>query len=204
MNKIYVILLSGFLLFASYCVVFADTVILKSGKSVQGKLIESTDEYLEIDISGIPVKYWKDEIEKVERDNVVEVSKAVLGLKENTREEYSKKALDLLKEKGYEEAIANAEKAIMEDKTYLPAYTVLESAYFKLNKLKETIDISTQALNIDPDDVSSNIYIALAYKNTGQKEQARTYFSKVVSLLDRQRRPIAILVEELLKDLNYK
>lgn len=203
MNKIYVLLFAAFSSVYFCCLVFADTVILKSGKSVQGKLIETTDEYIEIDISGTPVKYWKYEIERVETDSAVELPKANLDSQKTTHEEFSKKAFGLLVEKNYEEAIAIAEKSIEEDKTYLQGYIVLESAYFQLQKFNETIDISTKALSIDPDDLNSNIYLALAYKKTGQKEEASIYFNKVVSLLKRQRKTIALLVEELLKDLNY-
>ncbi|MHB8157513.1 MAG: hypothetical protein ACYDEQ_09010 [Desulfocucumaceae bacterium] len=103
-------------MFLSCFVAFADIATLKSGKSVQGKLIQATDEHIEI---------------------------------------------------------------------YFPGYLVLEVAYFKLQKFNETIEISRQALKIDPDDLISDIYIAPAYKNAGQKEQVRTYFKKAVSLLDR-------------------
>ena len=203
MNKIRVLLFLGLLLYTTRCFVFADTVILKSGKRVEGQLIKTTEQYIEIDIFGTPVKYWKDEIEKIERDSVAEAPKPESVPKENTPEEYWKKALISLRDKNYGEAIADGESAIAEDNTYLRAYIVLEGAYFQLNKFDKTIDTSMKALSLDPDDLASNIYISLAYKNTGKKEQARAYFSKVVSLLDRQRKPLATLVEELLKDLNY-
>lgn len=49
--------------------IFAETVVLKSGKTVEGKLIEKTDKYVKIDFQGVPVTYFVDEIEKVVSDN---------------------------------------------------------------------------------------------------------------------------------------
>jgi len=49
--------------------VFAETITLKSGKTVEGKLIEKTDKYVKIDFLGVPITYFTDEIEKVVSDN---------------------------------------------------------------------------------------------------------------------------------------
>ncbi len=49
-------------LFLSVSSVFAETIVLKSGKTVEGKLIEKTDEYIKIDFQGVPLTYFKEEI----------------------------------------------------------------------------------------------------------------------------------------------
>ena len=48
--------------------VFAETVVLKSGKTLQGKIIEKTDKYIKIDIEnlGIPLTYFFDDIETID------------------------------------------------------------------------------------------------------------------------------------------
>lgn len=43
----------------------AETVILKSGEKIEGKVIERTDEYIKIDLYGTPVTYWQDEIDTI-------------------------------------------------------------------------------------------------------------------------------------------
>ena len=45
---------------------YAETVILKSGKTVEGKLIEKTNMYIKIDLQGVPVTYFLDEIESID------------------------------------------------------------------------------------------------------------------------------------------
>ncbi|MCM8831657.1 MAG: hypothetical protein NC918_05675 [Candidatus Omnitrophica bacterium] len=54
-----------FLIFVSLPT-FADVIRLKSGKTVEGKIIEKTDEYVKIDFLGVKLKYYFDEIEKLE------------------------------------------------------------------------------------------------------------------------------------------
>lgn len=43
---------------------YADVLVLKSGEQVEGKITEKTDQYIKIDIGGMPVTYFLDEIDK--------------------------------------------------------------------------------------------------------------------------------------------
>jgi len=47
-------------------IIFAETILLKSGKTVEGKLIEKTDGYIKIDFQGVPLTYFYDEIESID------------------------------------------------------------------------------------------------------------------------------------------
>lgn len=42
------------MLFLSISSVYAETVLLKSGKSIEGKLLEKTDKYIKIDFQDVP------------------------------------------------------------------------------------------------------------------------------------------------------
>lgn len=44
---------------------FADTVILKNGQTIEGKIVEKTDAYVKINFEGVGLTYFKDEIEKI-------------------------------------------------------------------------------------------------------------------------------------------
>lgn len=44
---------------------FAETIYLKSGKIIEGKIIEKTAEYTKADIGGVTITFFKDEIEKI-------------------------------------------------------------------------------------------------------------------------------------------
>jgi len=80
---------------------FSATIQLKSGKTVEGKTIEKTDEYIKIEYYGIPLTYYFDEIESIDgiKLNLPSTEKAVsiqtpkhtLDGKYYVNEEYSMK-----------------------------------------------------------------------------------------------------------------
>jgi hypothetical protein len=65
MKKIFALLIltSNILCFPAF--IYAETILLKSGKVVDGKIIEKTNKYLRIDFEGIPLVYFFDEIESI-------------------------------------------------------------------------------------------------------------------------------------------
>ncbi len=66
MKKIFILLLV--LCFPIF--VFAETIVLKSGKTVEGKLIEKTDKYIKIDFMGVPITYFNDEIDTINEKKI--------------------------------------------------------------------------------------------------------------------------------------
>jgi len=44
---------------------FAETIILKSGKRVDGKILQRSDEYIKVDVYGVSLTYYLDEIESI-------------------------------------------------------------------------------------------------------------------------------------------
>jgi len=48
----------------------AEIIRLKSGKSVEGKIIEKTNDYLKVDVGGVAVTYFNDDLEKPEAPRV--------------------------------------------------------------------------------------------------------------------------------------
>jgi len=64
MKKLLIVLVClGFLLSS---IAFADTITIKSGKTIEGKIVERTDEYIKIDFHGVPIIYYLDEIESID------------------------------------------------------------------------------------------------------------------------------------------
>lgn len=48
------------------CAYAQTVVVLKNGKEVEGKMVEKTDEYIKINLDGVELTYWIDEIESIE------------------------------------------------------------------------------------------------------------------------------------------
>jgi len=44
---------------------FAEIIVLKSGKTIEGKIVNRTNEYTEVDFMGVKLKYFNDQIEQI-------------------------------------------------------------------------------------------------------------------------------------------
>ena len=75
MRKIKIIFL--LLVIALYLAIpaFAETIILKSGKTVNGKILHRSDEYIKVDVYGVSLTYYFDEIENITGEDVGAVRK---------------------------------------------------------------------------------------------------------------------------------
>ncbi|MFA5437395.1 MAG: hypothetical protein WC293_02350 [Candidatus Omnitrophota bacterium] len=52
-----------------YTSVLADTVTLKSGQKIEGKIVERTDQYVKIDFQGVVLEYLQEEVDSVIGDS---------------------------------------------------------------------------------------------------------------------------------------
>ncbi len=64
MNK--KLIISMLILFLFMPSIFAETIILKSGKTIDGKIVERTRKSVKVDIDGIPITYYFDDIESID------------------------------------------------------------------------------------------------------------------------------------------
>jgi len=49
---------------------FAETVVLKSGEKIEGKILQKTDSYIKVDFQGIPLTFYLDEIKIIEPEKL--------------------------------------------------------------------------------------------------------------------------------------
>jgi len=63
-----IIILALILCFPVY--VFAETIVLKSGKTIEGEIAERTDKYIKVDLYGVPITYFNDDIESIDGELV--------------------------------------------------------------------------------------------------------------------------------------
>ncbi|MFC1755071.1 hypothetical protein ACFL96_17040, partial [Thermoproteota archaeon] len=45
-------------------------ILLKSGKEIEGRVVKKTDEYIKVEIAGVEVSYFIDEIESIEGQDI--------------------------------------------------------------------------------------------------------------------------------------
>lgn len=54
---------------------FAETILLKSGKKIEGEIAERTKEYIKVRVSGMTITYPIDAVDKIEGDNYFSTNK---------------------------------------------------------------------------------------------------------------------------------
>ena len=50
--------------------IYAEIIVLKSGKKIEGKIIEKTDEAIKIDFQGVPLTYYLNDIESINGNKI--------------------------------------------------------------------------------------------------------------------------------------
>ena len=119
------------ILFLSISSVYAETIVLKSGYTVEGKLLEKTDKYIKIDFQGVPITYFLDEVESIDgvkqASSQAEVKK--LSQENNlptvhaeTVEEYVSRGAAYFKQGNFTQAISDFTRAIEINPNYAEAY----------------------------------------------------------------------------------
>ena len=69
MGKIKIWFFCAALSFSFLAPVFSETIILKSGQRVEGKITEETDKYVKIDFEGVELTFYNDEIFSIDRSS---------------------------------------------------------------------------------------------------------------------------------------
>ncbi len=61
----------------------ADTIFLKNGRKVQAKILEKTDKFTKVDVAGVTITYYAEEIERIEASQVTSVEMPAIKVPEN-------------------------------------------------------------------------------------------------------------------------
>lgn len=141
---------------------FAETIVLKSGKKMEGKIIEKTNKYLKIDFYGVPLACYFDEIESINGEPIKVMS--------------------------YEEMASSATK---ESQTFLEnnsnsalGYNQRGVAYRMQGNHNDAIILFTKAIEINPQYAEAYLNRGLSYASSEFKknEQAMSDFNKSIEL----------------------
>jgi tetratricopeptide (TPR) repeat protein len=121
---------------------FAETIVLKSGQAIAGKIIEKTGKYIKIDFYGVPLTYFYEEIDRIEKD-------VASDYKSLSTPPLSIEPLDsicnVLKEIGYSEPKAEEVASLL-----LPLSDEFTFRDIKnINTVKEDLRIKLETINTD-------------------------------------------------------
>jgi tetratricopeptide (TPR) repeat protein len=158
--------------------VFAETLILKSGQKIEGKIIEKTDKSVKIDFFEVPITYFLDEIESIDGVKIIEPNKAAL----EDAESYYKQGEKAFNSGDFGQAISDFTKAIEINPSNLLAYGSRGSAYYFKNEFNQAIADFNKVIALKPDTAKGYYCRGLAYAKKGDNEKALDDFNKAIEL----------------------
>jgi Flp pilus assembly protein TadD len=195
----------GMLIFAiATPFVFAETIILKSGRSFEGKIIEKTDSYIKIDSHGEAFTYNMDEVERIEEekpstsDDVTSETSAEPG-------DFEKSAEQAFLDGKYEDAVLIMKKMIRLAPRDPALYTGLGIGSYYAGHFEESVSAFQEALNLSASVSGLYIYLGIVYDSMGDYEKAREALNKCVEESKKNLELGEVLIAEtLLKKIGNK
>jgi len=168
---------------------YAEIVVLKSGKTIEGGIVERTEKYIKMDVFGVPLTYYIDDIESIDGKKI---AAAIVNpvrddvpprdvFNEAKKEPEVKTEINTTKEK------INLEP---QDKKSLSLGEVKEAqecfqkgiSCFREKKYEESIVEFEKALKIDPNLAEGYYGLGYAYCSKNQCEASLEYFKKAIEL----------------------
>lgn len=140
----------------SVCTAYGDTLYLKNGKTVEGKILEKTDKYIKIDSVGVVLTYWMDEIEKIGTEAIGQPeSLGDTGL-------FFKKGTGYLQEGKWEQAISQFKSAISIDPNHVGAHFNLGCAYALAGEYDQAIKEFEKVISLETPPFNAFCYFNIA------------------------------------------
>jgi len=172
-------------------VISADTVTLKSGKKLEGKILEKTNQYIKIDIDGNALYYELKYIQSIEEEPSAKDAKF-----------YLKKGLDYASCAKFQEAGREFRRGIEIDPSnhnlqetlkmidnlkngrITPEYALylFKGSNYLINaKYQEAVTEFKEALRLKPDDADLNYYLGVSNYSLGLYTEAIKYLEKALN-----------------------
>ena len=158
----------------------AEILILKNGKTIEGKILEKTDKYIKVDILDMPITYYLDDVETIDGQKIIQepVEQNVTAQQNVTVEQ---KVVPIKEEVPPLPAAVEKKLSLGELKE---AQECLQKAtsFFKEKKYKESALEFEKALKINPKLAEGYYGLGYVYTSTKNYPEAITYFNKALEV----------------------
>ena len=177
--------------------VFAESIVLKSGKTVEGRLIEKTNKYIKIDFQGVLLTYFLDEIESIDGakiNSVVsnDINNQHSGITKENNISSTDLSADLTQNK---EASFDLEKA---NEVYKEGLVFLQSG-----RIDEAISKLSEAILLSPiSDLMSYLARGQAYALKNDYENAIGDFTKCIDGFGQPKDSLEVILPKDSRDVD--
>lgn len=181
-------------LFLSVSSVFAETILLKTGKTIEGKIIEKTDKYIKIDIAGVSVPYFLNEIDTIDGKQLSaskEISTAThvpsektlevnSGVNNNEAKSYYDRGVTYATAGNFNQAIGYFNKAIELKPDYADAWGGRGMSYSSKGDFDQALSDFNKVIEINPESAKAYYWIGVIYGRKGDSDRAISAFNKAI------------------------
>jgi hypothetical protein len=173
--------------------VYAETVVLKSGKEIKGSIVEKTEQYIKMQVDGVPATFWLDEIARVEEDAPVssEVATPETAVNYSDIEKY-------MQEGNYASIVSVIEKAIETEPGNVDFYIVTGISHYYLGDYEKSISSFQKALSLQPESGELGLCLGISYDAAGRKEEAKEAISKAIGQFKNKMEMMDVFVADFL------
>ena len=183
---------------------YADSIILKSGQKIEGKILKKTDKDITIELDGVTRTYLNNEVENIDAMPGAETA-GDNSVKSNDKEILAKKhflkAVEQYQNNDLDQAIAEFGKAIEMDPNYAEAYAFRGRLYAVKKEYRLADDDLDQAIKINPKLPNPYAVKAVLHARQGNFKQAIEEYNKAIEISPQFRKtmfqPINIAIAKL-------
>jgi len=181
-------------------VVSAETVVLKTGEKIDGKLVEKNDKYVKIDFKGAVIAYHTFEIESVDGKAVSEIKndssdetlqvilkstdapKELIANDAVTPEDYLGRGFVFYSKGEFDLAISNLDKAIKAKPEYAEAYLYRGLSCMGKKNSDQAISDYNKVIEINPKNEEAYFVRGVAYADKQDIDKAISDYNKAIEI----------------------
>lgn len=169
---------------------FCETITLKSGKQIEGRIMEETDQYIKIESNGMPIYYELKYVQNIEENKRDAKFYLKEGFKCTSEGKFSQAEEEFKKGLGVDSANHNLKEALkmIDDlksgainKEYA-VYLFKGSDYLINAKYQEAVAEFKEALKVKPYDSDLYYYLGVCYYSLEQYLDAISYLKKAAEI----------------------
>ena len=190
-------------------IAYADTLVLKSGKTITGKILQETSEFVQIEYNGSEVYFERKAIKQIDKENATNVPQPEKAVVCSDAQSCLQQGLGVFAspDRVEDDGLARAKKYFEQGIVYGPENQDLKSVMFIVNdaqkgvisreyagfllsgsfylmtkEYEKGIASLEKALATSPNDANINYNLGLAHHLLGRDRQALPYLEKLIEM----------------------
>ena len=173
---------------------YAETIVLKSGKTVDGKITKRGFDYIEVDMQGVTVTFYDKDVQSIDGKATLDLNftsddpnvlisfwNAAIEDDANNSNAYNELGLAYAKLNNYQKAIECFQKAVEINPLFADACANIGLTYVSLQDYAKAVPFLEKAVGIEPE----NPKMAAAYNSLGSNQLKAQNFEAAIPFFEK-------------------